>query len=599
MRHFPGMRGKPEVNDAQQIILESFADGNNRSWHFSGLEKEITAFTADEVIPALRRVESCVANGYHAAGFVSYEAAQGLQSRLTTRPHGTFPLLRFCVFRKRLAMPGSSPWSSGEHAGYLISDSEFSLSRQAYCAAIERVREYIAAGDTYQVNFTMRRRFAFSGSEWSLYRDLRRSQRAPYCAFLDMGRHCILSASPELFFRLKDGILTTRPMKGTAKRGRWPGEDSEIVGKFRADEKERAENLMIVDLLRNDMGMISETGSVQVASLFDVETLETVHQMTSTISSRLRPDTGMVELFQALFPCGSVTGAPKRRTMEIISELEDSPRNLYTGCIGYLSPGPEAVFSVAIRTVVIDRETGTGELGLGSGITWDSRPHREYEECLTKGRFAMMQVPDFRLLESLLFEEGAGYFLLERHLRRLCRSAAYFGFTLDLPRVRQVLEKRSLSLRGAHKVRLLLSRNGYFSITSEPIPERPEKGTAKVAFAETRVDSANPFLYHKTDNRAFHNAELAKRPDCTDVIFLNERGEATEGASNNIVVRMNGELFTPPLDSGLLPGTMREELIEAGIIMERTITGVELERAEEIYLVNSVRKWRKALLTMP
>jgi para-aminobenzoate synthetase/4-amino-4-deoxychorismate lyase len=585
------------VSCRPEVILESFAAGSCRSLAFSGLVGEITALTSAEVIPALRRVESCVGNGYHAAGFVSYEAATGLKNDLTARPQGELPLLWFALFRERLAVPDTLSTEPEDAPGYAIGNRELSMSPDDYCAAVDRVREYIAAGDTYQVNFTLRQRFGFSGCEKTFYRDLCRSQRAPYCAFLDLGSHCILSASPELFFGLKDGKLTTRPMKGTAKRGRWAGEDAEIIKKFRTNEKERAENLMIVDLLRNDMGIISETGSVQVASLFDVETLETVHQMTSTISSHLVPGTGVVDIFRALFPCGSVTGAPKRRTMEIIAELEDSPRNLYTGCIGYFSPGPEAAFSVAIRTIVIDRHRKAAEMGLGSGITWDSDSGGEYEECLTKGRFARMKVPEFRLLESILFEEGEGWFLLERHLLRLSRSAGYFGFALDRTGVLDALRDHSLSLRGSNKVRLLLSRDGSIGITSEPIQEASEDGTVKVVFAERRVDSENVFLYHKTDNRAFYIAELAGRSDCTDVIFLNERGEVTEGANNNIVARIDGELVTPPIHSGLLPGTFREELLDLGTIMERKITQPDLEQAEELYLINSVRKWRKAIIT--
>lgn len=584
------------MSGAPEVILDSFASRDNRSWRFSGPVETITAATPEDVIPALERVESRVAEGFHAAGFVSYEAASGLKKTLATRPQGDFPLLWFGIFRERLAVPEPSLRDLGNSEEYIVSDPQFSISGNDYCAAVDRIREYIAAGDTYQVNFTMKQRFRFRGEELSFYRDLCRSQRAPYCAFIDLGRYRVLSASPELFFRLREGILTTRPMKGTAKRGRWPGEDSEIVRNFRTDPKEQAENLMIVDLLRNDMGIVSETGSVGVTSLFDVETLESVHQMTSTITSRLRPETGVAELFQALFPCGSVTGAPKRRTMEIIAELEDSPRNIYTGCIGYISPGREAVFSVAIRTVLIDREKGTGELGLGSGITWDSKPRNEYEECLAKGRFALMRIPEFRLLESLLYEEGAGYFLMERHLDRLNGSAGYFGFELNISEVREALEKYSLSLKGSHKVRLLLCREGSFDIESEPVSEKLVNETVTVAFAESRVDSANVFLYHKTENRSFYNAELARRPDCTEVIFLNERGEVTEGANSNVVARINGSLLTPPLDSGLLPGTFREELIETGIIIERVVTGPELAGAEEIFLINSVRKWRKACL---
>lgn len=587
------------MSETPEVILDSFASRDNRSWRFSGPVETVSAATPADVIPALEKVESRIAEGFHAAGFVSYEAASGLKTTFATRPRGDFPLLWFGIFRERHASAETSMPGAGVSEEYIISDPQFSLSENDYCLAVDRIREYIAAGDTYQVNFTMKQRFRFRGDEMSFYRDLCRSQRAPYCAFINLGRYRILSASPELFFRLREDTLTTRPMKGTARRGRWPGEDSEIVGKFRTDPKEQAENLMIVDLLRNDMGIVSETGSVGVTSLFDVETLESVHQMTSTITSRLRPETGLIELFQALFPCGSVTGAPKRRTMEIIAELEDSPRNIYTGCIGYLSPGREAVFSVAIRTVLIDSEKGTGELGLGSGITWDSKPRNEYEECLVKGRFALMRVPEFRLLESLLYEEENGYFLLDRHLRRLAASAAYFGFALNIFQVRDALEKHSRSLKGSHKVRLLLCREGSFEVESEPVPEKVPNETVTAALAGSRVDSSNIFLYHKTDNRSFYNRELAGRPDCIEIIFLNERGQVTEGANSNIVARIGGELYTPPLDSGLLPGTFREELIETGIITERTITGPELDEAEEVFLINSVRKWRKVRLARP
>jgi len=586
------MKGTP------QVILQSHAAGESHSFRFSGLFEEISTNTLAEVIPALRKVESCVAQGYHAAGFLSYEAAAAFDSAFITSPPGDFPMLWFGIFaeRRAVAVGSSDKENTTNSSGFVISDWKSTVNRTKYDAAIDRIKGYIAAGDTYQVNFTLRQRFSFFGSVQSCYRELCRSQRASYCAFLDLDRYSILSTSPELFFRLKDGQLTTRPMKGTAKRGRWTDEDAEIVAAFKENAKERAENLMIVDLLRNDMGRVSETGSVQVASLFDVERLETVQQMTSTITSRVRAGTGIVELFRALFPCGSVTGAPKKRTMEIIAELEDSPRGLYTGCIGYLSPGQEALFSVAIRTLVIDKETGSGELGLGSGITWDSVARSEYEECLAKGRFVRTHVPEFKLLESILFEEGTGFYLLERHLQRLCRSAAYFGFALDPDYVGKTLERRAAVLRGSHKVRLLLSRRGSFSITCEPITGKTEHDPQVVAFAEVRVDSANPFLYHKTDNRSVYASELAKRPDCADVIFVNERNEVTEGANNNIVVRINGELFTPPLDSGLLPGTFREELLASGEIRERIITWKELERAADVFLINSVRKWRKVRL---
>lgn len=583
------------MNGGQRVILESF-DGKRhpRSFCFGGLVEEITAHSPEEVIPALRRTEAAVAGGLHAAGFISYEAAAGLNPSLATHPPGPLPLLWFGIYAQRSAAPVKG--SPGERGNYETSDWTPSISRETHGAAIGRIKELIASGDTYQANFTLRQRFSFAGEPFAFYRDLCRAQRAPFCAFLHIGRFQILSASPELFFELRGGLLTVRPMKGTAQRGRCPGEDEKMKQTLRESAKERAENLMIVDLLRNDMGMVAETGSVKVQSLFDIETLETVHQMTSTITSRIRPGVGITDLFQALFPCGSVTGAPKKRTMEIIRELEDSPRGLYTGCIGFISPGGEALFNVAIRTIVIDGESGMGELGVGSGITWDSEARAEYDECLAKGCFARMDVPEFLLIETLLFEEGKGYFLQERHLARLERSATYFGFNLRPDLVREVLEKRATPLAGNHKVRVLLSRKGAFSVQTEPIAAEPAEKIAEVAWASSPVDSRNPFLYHKTTFRPLYTEEPVRHPSCADVIFFNERGEVTEGANNNIVAKIGGGLVTPPLHSGLLAGTFRGELLASRAVKEKAITREELERADEIYLINSVRKWRRVKL---
>ncbi|HEX2767699.1 MAG TPA: aminodeoxychorismate synthase component I [Geobacteraceae bacterium] len=584
------------VMKGPRVILESFDGERDRaSFCFAELVEVIAAYSLEQLLPALRRVEIAVTSGRHAAGFISYEAAPGLNPDLTTFPPGEFPLLWFGIFAKRLAV--SPPPADAESAAtYQTGNWQTSLSPERYAAAVARVREYIAAGDTYQVNLTMRRKFSFAGDPALFYQDLCRSQRAPFCAYLDLERYKVLSASPELFFRLGNGTLITRPMKGTANRGRWYEEDEEAKRRLKANPKERAENLMIVDLLRNDMGMVSSTGSVAVQSLFNMETLETVHQMTSTISSRLEEGVGIVELFQALFPCGSVTGAPKKRTMEIIAKLEKSPRGLYTGCIGFISPGPEAVFSVAIRTIVIDTATGDAELGVGSGITYDSRADAEYAECLAKGRFAHERRPEFQLIETIRFEDGDGFFLLERHLERLRRSAAYFGFLLDSALIRKTLAVRSAPLFGSYKVRLLLSRNGTFTIQTEPVPADRPGTILRAAFAGQRVDSRDPFLYHKSTHRPQYVAEQAKRPECVDLIFVNERDEVTEGASNNIVARINGEMVTPSLECGLLPGVFREELLERGEIRELVITPEQLKSAGEIHLINSVRKWRRVKL---
>ncbi|QWV97781.1 aminodeoxychorismate synthase component I [Geomonas nitrogeniifigens] len=557
---------------------------------FTGRVGEIVARTPGEVLPAFEELQRQLAAGLHAAGFVCYEAAGALNDALTTPPAHQMPLLWFGLFTERNAEPFPL-----HQAPFRCSDWQTNPGWETYRDSVQEIRELIAAGDSYQVNYTMRQRFTFSGCSRSFFSELCRNQPTPYNSYIECGRWRLLSASPELFFSLSGGRLVTRPMKGTAPRGRWYAEDLARKERLRQSPKDVAENLMIVDLLRNDMGMVSRTGSVQVSSLFDVESHPTVHQMTSTIESRVGEGVSPLELFRALFPCGSVTGAPKRRSMEIIAGLEGEPRGLYTGCLGYFSPGGEAQFSVAIRTAVLDRETGRGEIGIGSGITYDSQPEAEYQECLDKRAFVAEQRGEFHLIESLLHDEQ-GYFLLERHLERLERSARYFSFPLAEGAPRRVLEETAVRLTPSarHKVRLMLFEDGRLSCEAAPLPEAmPE---AKAAFARQPVSSADPFLYHKTSRRDLLHRELAARPDLDEVIFENERGELTEGAYSNLVAVIDGRKCTPPLGSGLLPGTLREELLAQGMIEERILKREDLARADAVFLVNSVRRWRQVTL---
>ncbi|HMN01694.1 aminodeoxychorismate synthase component I [Geobacter anodireducens] len=588
------------------VMLASFdAERHTASYRFEEFVEAVTALTPAQVVPALRRVEEMVAGGLHAAGFVSYEAAPGLDESLTTRePAPDTPLVWFGLFRRRVGFAPRFPEHEEDVSpGYETSQWSATLQREPYLESVGRIRQYITAGDCYQVNFTFRQQFRFSGDPLAWFHDLCRAQRAPFCAVIDTGPLRVLSTSPELFFDLRQGTLTCRPMKGTARRGRWRAEDEELRAGLAASEKERAENLMIVDLLRNDMGMVAETGSVRVESLFDVESLETLHQMTSTITARPRAGVGLAELFGALFPCGSVTGAPKRRSMNIIRELEDSPRGIYTGAIGYVSPAAqgaptpfEATFSVAIRTAVLDAASGQGQLGIGSGVTIGSTPSSEYDECLAKSRFAQMRIPDFQLVETLLHEEGAGFFLLERHLARLYRSAAHFGIPLRLGSLQQVLTRRAALMEGRQRVRVLVNRRGAFTIQESPLAEASCPEPAPVCFAATAVDPADQFLYHKTTYRPLYRHELAAAPHCADVIFVNRHGEVTEGTTANLAARIDGEMVTPPLAAGILPGTFREELLAEGAIRERSISREELEHCREIYLINSVRRWRPVSL---
>jgi para-aminobenzoate synthetase/4-amino-4-deoxychorismate lyase len=577
------------------VLLESFRAGEfGRSFRFDGLERVIMAMTPAEVVPALHLVERAVNAGRHAAGFVSYEAAAALNPDLPAGVGGNLPLVWFGVFRERIEV------IAGE-GGVDVTDSRLSDTRlmadeAVYRQSIDAIRKYIASGHTYQVNFTVRQRFAFGGDPFALYRRICRNQGAAFSAWIDTGRIKILSASPELFFALRDGVITMRPMKGTAGRLPYGPDDKQVRKHFRQSTKERAENLMIVDLVRNDLSVIAESGSVAAPSLFDIETYPTVHQMTSTVRARLRAGTSLVEIFGALFPCGSVTGAPKRRTMEIIDELENEPRGVYCGAIGFVSPGAEAVFSVGIRTAVLDTDTGTGELGVGSGVTWDSETGAEYAECLAKGAFLTQDYGNFSLIESFRWEDGV-YFLLDRHLKRLALSSGYFGFRFNEATVTRQLANEARRLTMPHKVRLHLAAEGELTIESLPLlPQPADQVSAPVAIAGTRVDSSDLFLYHKTTRRTVYEEERERHPKCADVIFLNERGEVTEGSRTNVVALLDGKLVTPPVRCGLLPGTFREALIEGGILRESVLTLDDLRAADEILLINSVRGWRKVYL---
>lgn len=571
------------------ILFDSFGgSGFASSWRFDGYVKTVVAAHHGEVIEVLNQVEQAAANGLYAAGFVSYEAASTLNPDLPYAPPvDGLPLAWFALFRERHNVAAG--------AGITASAADVALEPQKtferYAGDVARIRDYIAAGDCYQVNHTFPLRGAFQGNLHELYARIGIAQRAPFCAYLDTGRFKILSASPELFFSQKEGIITTRPMKGTARRGRWAGEDLAVIEQLRGSGKERAENLMIVDLLRNDLGIVAETGSVRVDALFEVETYPTVHQMTSTVSARLRPGTSLTDVFQALFPCGSVTGAPKRRSMEIIAELEKAPRGIYCGAVGCVAPGGQALFSVAIRTLVLDADTNILTMGVGSAVTWDSEASSEYAECLGKGVFVTRRGEDFRLIESLRLENGI-YTLLDRHMTRLSSSAGYFGFICNREKIRQALSDHAAQTPGLCKVRLLLAADGGIDISSEMLVE--SSGALRVGVSSIKVDSGDPMRYHKSTRRELLDAARSSRPDCDEVLLLNEHGQLTEGSYHTLVVKLDGHFVTPPLECGLLPGVLRGELLDNGEIMEQVLYPGDLDRAEEVWLINSVRGWRPA-----
>ncbi len=546
----------------------------------------VQASTVADVLPALAEIERAVATGLHAAGFLCYEAAPAFDPAFVTHPGGPLPLLWFGLYdrvtplsadflRDAPVLP-ALPWT-------------LSVAYPEYAQAIARIKAAIAAGATYQVNYTLRLRAPFTDDPWTLFRGLCRAQDADYAAFVHIDRFTLCSSSPELFFARQGEEIVTRPMKGTAPRGTTWADDEAQARALHASEKNRAENVMIVDMLRNDLGRIADTGSVHVTDLFTVEHYRTVLQMTSTVRARSR--VSFVDLLGALFPCASITGAPKVETMRLIRALEPEPRGVYTGAIGCLDPDGAAQFNVAIRTVCVDRQAGTAEYGAGGGIVWDSDTADEYDEVRTKALVLTAPFPDFQLLETLLWRPVTGFRLLREHLARLHDSARYFGYRVDMDTVAAYLHDTARAWHTPQRVRLLAAGDGALTLTAVPFtPDRPRRPW-RVAWAAEPVDPANRFLYHKTTHRVLYDAARAAHPACDDVLLWNTRGEATESTIANLVIRRDGRLYTPPVAGGLLPGTARAHLLAAGHLTETVLTRDDVAAAEAVYLVNSVRGW--------
>ncbi|MFK9093506.1 aminodeoxychorismate synthase component I [Bacillus salipaludis] len=575
----------------QPLLSFEFVDSNGKikPLTFQNPFKVITAHTIEEVLPCFQLVQDAVDNGYYAAGFLSYESAPAFDSAYSVNDESKMPLLWFGIFAEALSQPLSTSGAYG------LTEWKPSVGMDEYNQSILSIKQAIESGDTYQSNYTIRLNSHFQGDDIAFFEKLKRAQTSNYCAYINTGDHSILSASPELFFHVKGDKITTRPMKGTTKRGKSVPEDEANASWLYHSEKNRAENLMIVDLLRNDLGIIAEPGTVSVSKLFEIEHYPTVHQMTSTITARVSSNTKLVDIFKALFPCGSITGAPKISTMNIIADLETAPREVYCGAIGFITPKKEAIFNVPIRTVLIDHQSGQAAYGVGGGITWDSTTEGEYQEILAKASLLKENRPEFHLLESLLFDKG-NYFLLEEHLHRLKNSANYFGFRCNLADVNKALNEFSKqNQQGKLKVRLLLESSGDITIEGNSITQ-PE-AASKVILADKPVEKNNLYLYHKTTNRDIYSQfQIQKPADIFDVLLWNEDGELTEFTNGNVVLEIDGSLWTPPIESGLLAGTFREMLLKSGEICERTLTVADLQTCSKIWFINSVRKWLQVQL---
>ena len=556
----------------------------------------LVAATPADVRQCLIDAEYAAKQGAYVAGFVTYEASSAFGLPLPITPSGPLPAACFGVFPKNQVKAGGEELLATPNNSVLDELTQSwsaTLKQQDYIKKIHSIKEHIAAGDTYQLNFTFRLRTPFSGSSLSLFTQLVSAQRGEWSAYLDLGHYAICSASPELFFLKNNSHLTCRPMKGTMPRLPIAQADIAQAERLKTSTKNQSENVMIVDLMRNDVGRVAKTGTVLVDSLFDVEQYPQQWQMTSTISADIG-ETSLVDIFSALFPSGSVTGAPKYRSMEIIDELEDSPRGIYTGAIGLIDPHGHAHFNVAIRTILVDRINQIAEFGVGSGIVWESSEKDEYDECQIKAAIVTEQAPTFELLETMKWEPVQGFVLLERHLTRLQESAKYFGFDCDVSKIHETLEQSVINQTTDAKVRLLIQQNGQTRCEVKDFQAEPNKHY-RATLASTPVSCSNIFLYHKTTNRTVYNRER-EQPDSDTVILWNENGEITEATDANIVAEIDGKLVTPPVSCGLLAGTFRAELLAHGEIIEQRLSRKDLLGAKRIWLINSLRGWMVAKL---
>ena len=536
------------------------------------------------VLAALEEIERRVEHErLFAAGFLTYEAAQGFDPSFRTHRAGTLPLICFGLFReaRRLdALPKTAPrpvpaWRMTE-------------SRHEYFRKIQLVQDRIREGHTYQINYTTRQVASGISDPFSLFAGM--SAQAPYAAYVNGSDFAILCASPELFFRLDRGLVHCQPMKGTARRGMTLAQDEALGTWLHSSEKNRAENVMIADMVRNDLGRIARPGSVGVSELYAVSRFPTVWQMTSTVEART--DAPVSAVMRALFPSASVTGAPKVSSMRLIQALESFPREVYTGTIGYLAPGRRARFNVAIRTAVVDKRTGSAFYGVGSGIVADSEPGDEYAECLTKSK--VLTNPEvsshFALLETMLWTRDQGIFLLDYHLNRLADSARYFGFGFDRSAAVKALDSLARMFGGhRYRIRLLQYRNGPPTLEHEVIEEPSSSACPVIAPAPRPIDPDNPFLYHKTTRRGVYERAFRSVAGCDDVLLWNTDGFVTETSIANVVAMIDGKRVTPPVTCGLLGGTYRQWLLDRGEIRERAIHMDDLSRVDELTLINSVR----------
>ena len=560
------------IDACKSFVLLDDAGENGAARLYADPVETIVASDPAELPACLDRLRSASAEGLHAAGYLAYEAGPLLEPRLAGHTRQASQYLWFGLFRgftpiAPSALPSFLPDPRGAWAGTprpLIAQTD-------YEATLDRVKAYIAAGDIYQANLTFPAGIVVAGHPLALYARLRAAGGGHWGGVVHTGEHWLLSFSPELFFTLENGRLTARPMKGTATRD---ADDAQAAAALAQDPKQRAENLMIVDLLRNDLARVATPGSVAVPSLFTVETYPTIHQMTSTVTAELADGRDAIDVIANIFPCGSITGAPKIRAMEIINEVERHPRGPYTGSIGRIDPGGDAAFNVAIRTLVIPTGENRAVMGLGSGIVADSEKTEEWRECLAKGAFVTAAARPFDLIETMRFDDHDGIADLDRHIARMKASADALEFSFDRHEVRNELQAATFRLHQDRKLRLMLSKSGAVAIEARPLPA-PVEGPVEVMLTDLPVDPQDFRLAHKTSNRAFYD-DARVAAGCFEVLFVRPDGLLSEGSFTSLFVERDGMLLTPPLARGLLPGILRGRLIDEGRAKEADLREADL-----------------------
>ena len=581
----------PVIDKAQPFVLldDARLDGAADARLFAGAMEVVEAATPEAVPALLSTLDRWQAQGALAAGFLAYEAGHALDAKLAPfaadLPNG-WPLGWFARFAScaRIA-PDDVPQLLPDPAGAWLGPPRPQTGYADYAQMIETVLEHIRAGDIYQANATFSASVAIQGDPLAAYARLRSRARAGYGGIVWTGQHWLLSLSPELFFSLRERRIIARPMKGTAARRYDPAADAAVRAELASDPKQRAENLMIVDLIRNDLSRIAMPGSVAVPALFRVESYPTIHQMVSDVTATVPPDTGIGTILSAIFPCGSITGAPKLSAMAIIDRLERAPRGAYTGSIGFIAPGGEAAFNVAIRTLALRDGDACATVGLGSGIVADSTAAAEWQECLAKGDYIRVACTSFDLLETMRFDPLDGVIRLEQHLERLGASARTFGFSFDRHLIRNRLQQATFRQKVAARLRLRLSAGGAVAIALDPLPPAPD-GPVPVAVVPLPVASADFRLRHKTSDRGFYD-DARKASGAFEVVFEDGNGFLTEGSFTALFVEREGRLLTPPLARGLLPGVLRSELLAEGRAVEQELTRADLTNG--FFIGNSLR----------